>query len=162
MAVNSHMKIAEADGESVHVGNEKEIEVLAWSWGLSQPGTAHVAKGAGTGKVNIQDLSFTKYVDSASPKLIGFCCSGAHLATAILTISKAAGTEAMVYQKITLTDVIVSSVSTGGSGGGEDRLTENVTLNFGKFEYEYTPQKADQTAGTAIPTGWKIPENEKV
>ena len=31
------------------------------------------------------------------------------------------------------TDVIVSSVATGGSGG-EDRLTENVTLNFAKFE----------------------------
>ena len=128
---------------------------------MSQPGSAHVAKGAGTGKVNIQDLSFTHYVDSATPKLMGFCCSGARLATAILTISKAAGTEAMVYQKITLTDVIVSSVSTGGSGG-EDRLTENVTLNFGKFEYEYTPQKADQTPGVMIPTGWKIPENEKV
>ena len=156
-----HIKIAEAEGESVHKGNEKEIEVLAWSWGLSQAGSAHVAKGAGTGKVNIQDLSFTHYVDSATPKLMGFCCSGARLATAILTISKAAGTEAMVYQKITLTDVIVSSVSTGGSGG-EDRLTENVTLNFGKFEYEYTPQKADQTPGVMIPTGWKIPENEKV
>ncbi len=128
---------------------------------MSQPGSAHVAKGAGTGKVNIQDLSFTHYADSSSPKLMGFCCSGAHLATAILTISKAAGDEAMVYQKIKLTDVIVSSISTGGSSG-EDRLTENVTLNFGKFEYEYTPQKADQTAGVAIPTGWKIPENEKV
>ena len=81
MALNMHIKIAEAEGESVHKGNEKEIEVLAWSWGLSQAGSAHVAKGAGTGKVNIQDLSFTHYVDSATPKLMGFCCSGARLGT---------------------------------------------------------------------------------
>jgi type VI secretion system secreted protein Hcp len=31
---------------------------------------------------------------------------------------------------------IVTSVSTGGSGG-EDRLTENVSLNFGKVKVEY-------------------------
>ena len=38
-------------------------------------------------------------------------------------------------------EVLVTSVSTGGSGG-EDRLTENVTLNFAEFKVEYTPQKA--------------------
>jgi type VI secretion system secreted protein Hcp len=31
---------------------------------------------------------------------------------------------------------MVTSVSTGGSGG-EDRLTENVGLNFGKVKVEY-------------------------
>ncbi len=30
-------------------------------------------------------------------------------------------------------EVIVTSLSTGGSGG-EDRLTENVTLNFAKVQ----------------------------
>ena len=162
MAIDMFLEVEGVPGESIDAVHKGHISLLAWSWGASQSGSTHLGPGGGSGKVAVQDLSFTKYVDSASPKLIGFCCSGAHLATAILTISKAAGTEAMVYQKITLTDVIVSSVSTGGSGGGEDRLTENVTLNFGKFEYEYTPQKADQTAGTPIPTGWMIPENKKV
>jgi type VI secretion system secreted protein Hcp len=39
-------------------------------------------------------------------------------------------------------DVIVTSVSTGGSGG-EDRLTENVSLNFSKYKVAYRPQKQD-------------------
>jgi type VI secretion system secreted protein Hcp len=35
--------------------------------------------------------------------------------------------------------VMITSVSTGGSGGDE-RLTENVTLHFGKFKYSFQPQ----------------------
>ena len=35
--------------------------------------------------------------------------------------------------KIKLEDIIVTAVQSGGSGG-EDRFTENVTLNFGKFD----------------------------
>ena len=78
-----------------------------------------------------------------------------------MSISKAGGDEVLDYQTLTLEDVIVSSVSTGGSGG-EDRLTENVTLNFGKFEFGYKPQKKDGTPDTELKSGWKIPQNEKV
>ena len=56
-------------------------------------------------------------------------------------------------------DVIVTSVSTGGSGG-EDRLTENVTLNFATFKIEYQPQKPDGTAdGGKIEFEWDIAAN---
>ena len=44
-----------------------------------------------------------------------------------------------------MTEVMVTSVSTGGSGG-EDRLTENVTLNFAKFKFSYQPQDAKGAA----------------
>jgi type VI secretion system secreted protein Hcp len=36
-------------------------------------------------------------------------------------------------------EVMVVACSTGGSGG-EDRLTENVTLNFAKVKFEYFQQ----------------------
>lgn len=54
----------------------------------------------------------------------------------------------------------MSAVSTGGSGG-EDRLTENVTLNFAEFKVEYTPQKADGSGEAAIEAVWNIAENTK-
>jgi type VI secretion system secreted protein Hcp len=40
------------------------------------------------------------------------------------------------FLKITMSEVLVTSLSTGGSGG-EDRLTQNVTLNFAKVKVEY-------------------------
>lgn len=125
MAVDMFMKIKTIEGESTDKTHKKEIDVLAWSWGMSQSGTTHVGGGGGSGKVGVQDLSFTKYVDSSSNALILGCCSGEHYDEALLTVRKA-GKDPLEYIKITMKEVIVTSVTTGGSGG-EDRLTENVT-----------------------------------
>ena len=64
----------------------------------------------------------------------------------------------MEYITITLTEVLISAVSLGGSGG-EDRLTENVTLNFGKVKYDYVEQKADGTEGDKPTMTYSIVEN---
>jgi type VI secretion system secreted protein Hcp len=155
------IKIATVDGETRDSVKKatKEIDILAWSWGMSNSGTAHVGGGAGAGKVNVQDLSFTKYIDKASCKLQLACAVGQHFDDALLTVRKA-GTTPLEYLKITMTDVMVTAVSTGGSGG-EDRLTENVTLNFAKVKVEYQEQD-DKGAGK--PAGdytYNIAENVK-
>ena len=43
--------------------------------------------------------------------------------------------------------------------GGEDRLTENVSLNFRECVVKYTPQKADGTADKSMEFKWNIAEN---
>ena len=43
MAVDMFLKIAGIKGESADGSTHKdEIDVLAWSWGMSQSGTAHL------------------------------------------------------------------------------------------------------------------------
>jgi type VI secretion system secreted protein Hcp len=135
MAVDMFLKIEGVEGESKDAKHGKEIDVLAWSWGVSNAGTFHSGTGGGAGKANVQDLSLTKYYDKASPNLLLACCTGKHYDEALLTVRKA-GENPLEYIKITMTNVLVTSVSTGGSGG-EDRLTENVTLNFGKVKSQY-------------------------
>jgi len=157
MAVDMFIKIDTVDGESKDKVHTKEIDVLAWSWGLSNSGSAHVGGGAGAGKVNVQDLSFTKWVDASTPKLALACCDGKHFKEATLVVRKA-GEKPVEYIKIKLEEVLITSLSTGGSGG-EDRLTENVTLNFATVSLDYVPQDAKGAAGTAIPMSWKIAEN---
>jgi len=159
MAVDMFIKIKGVDGESKDHKHGKEIDVLSWSWGMSNSGSAHVGGGAGAGKVNVQDLSFSKWVDSASPKLMLACCNGKHFDEALLTVRKA-GEKPVEYIKIKLTEVLITSISTGGSGG-EDRLTENVTLNFAKVNLDYTPQDDKGAPGTAIPMSWDISANVK-
>jgi type VI secretion system secreted protein Hcp len=145
------------DADSKHKGS---TEILAWSWGMSNSGTAHQGGGAGAGKVNVQDLSVTKYIDSGSPSLQLACCNGKHFKQALLTVRKA-GEKPLEYLVVKMSEVLITSVSTGGSGG-EDRLTENVTLNFAKVEVTYTPQDATGKGGDPIPFGWNIAENIKV
>jgi len=160
MAVDMFMKFTpEIKGESKDKTHKDKIDVLAWSWGMSNSGSAHVGGGAGAGKVNVQDLSFTKYVDSATPGLMLATCNGKHYDEALLTVRKA-GEHPVEYLKIKMTEVLITSLSTGGSGG-EDRLTENVSLNFAKVHVDYTPQDDKGKAGTPIPMFWDIAGNDK-
>jgi type VI secretion system secreted protein Hcp len=157
MAGDIFMTLDNVKGESQDNKHKEAIDVIAWSWGASNAGSAHVGGGAGTGRVNVQDLSFTKYVDKASPELLKRCCDGKHFKEAVLIVRKA-GEKPLEYLKITMNEVFVSAVQTGGSGG-EDRLTENVTLNFAKVKVVYTPQKADGAADAAVDMGWNIAQN---
>jgi type VI secretion system secreted protein Hcp len=54
-------------------------------------------------------------------------------------VVRKAGEKPVEYLKIKMDGVFVTSLSTGGSGG-EDRLIENVTLNFSKVSLDYVPQ----------------------
>lgn len=159
MAMDMFIKIGAIKGESRDDKHKDEIDVLAWSWGMSNSGSAHVGGGAGAGKVNVQDLSITKYIDKSSTDLMLAACNGKHFPDALLIVRKA-GEKPVEYLKIKLTEVLITSVSTGGSGG-EDRLTENVSLNFAKVEVEYTPQKQDGSSDKTLTMGWDIAKNVK-
>lgn len=156
-SVDILLKMDGIDGESLIVGHEGESDVLAWSWGATQSGSMHDGGGGGAGKVNVEDVSLTKYVDKASIDLLRACFTGTHVKEAILTVRKS-GEEPLDYMVITMSPVLVTSVSTGGSGGGE-RLTENVTLNFAKVKVSYTPQKEDGSADEVMDFTWDIEAN---
>jgi type VI secretion system secreted protein Hcp len=74
-------------------------------------------------------------------------------------VVRKAGTKPLEYLTIKLEGVLISSISTGGSGG-EDRLTENVTLNFAKYEVDYVPQNKDGTPGSAVVAIFDITANK--
>jgi type VI secretion system secreted protein Hcp len=161
MAVDMFIKIKDIEGEAHDDKHKNEIDVLAWSWGVSQSGSASMGGGGGSGKASFNDLSLTKYIDKSTPSLMRSCATGAHIPEALLTVRKAGGKSPVEYIKITLNDLIVSSVSTGGSGG-EERLTENVTLNYSKIKWEYTSQKADGTPDKQFPFGYDLKANKNL
>src|SRR5262245_21929107 len=102
MAVDMFLKLDKIDGESADKAHKGEIDVLAWSWGASNSGSAHMGGGAGAGKVNVQDISFTKYIDKSSPSLFLSCANGKHIPTATLVVRKA-GEKPLEYLKLELT-----------------------------------------------------------
>lgn len=163
MAVDMFLEVNNRVGDKIAgEAQDKEfkgaIDILAWSWGASQSGSTHLGGGAGAGKANFQDLSFTKYVDKSSEDFLKAVATGEIFQEATLSIRKAGGNP-LTYIQLHLENIIVSSVSTGGSGG-EDRLTENVTFNFARFGYLYVPQKPTGAAGTKQRFGWDIAENK--
>jgi len=139
-------------------GPKGDVDVLAWSWGMSQSGTTHTGGGGGAGKANFQDLSFTKYIDSSTNALMVALATGKHIPEVKLLVRKAGEAAQKEYILITMNEVMVTSLSTGGSGG-EDRLTENVTLNFAKVTFGYTPQTKEGTLAGVKTFMWDIAEN---
>src|ERR1700712_938232 len=112
------LKLEGITGESKDSVHKGEIDVLAWSWGMSNAGTAHVGGGAGAGKVSVQDLTFTKDVDKGTTVLSLACCNGKHFKQAMLTVRKA-GENPLEYLKIKMENLLISSVSSGGSHGDD-------------------------------------------
>ena len=136
---------------------KNDVDVLAWSWGASQSGSMHIGGGGGAGKANFQDLSFTKYIDTATCALMIALAKGSHIPKCTLLVRKA-GEGQQDYIKFEMTECIVTSISTGGSGG-EDRLTENVTLNFAEVKFSYFKQNDKGAVEAAGEFNWDIAKN---
>ncbi|MCO6442095.1 MAG: type VI secretion system tube protein Hcp [Nitrococcus mobilis] len=154
---DSFLVMDEIKGESKDSTYPDAIELLSWSWGASQPGTMHAGGGGGTGKANFQDISLTKYVDKSSATLWKFLANGKHFESGKIVARKAGG-EQLEYFVVEMSKILVSSINFSGSQG-EDRLIENVSLNFAGFTMSYTPQKDDGSGDAAIDFGWSIEEN---
>lgn len=159
MAVDMFMDLKGVTGESQDSKHKGQIDVLAWSWGASNSGTFHMGGGGGSGKANVQDISFTKYVDLSTTTLWEGCMMGKHYDSATLTCRKAGGTNPVDFLVIVMTDVLITSVTTGGSGG-EDRLTENVSVNFAKVQVTYTEQSKTGAKGATPTFTYNIASNE--
>lgn len=92
----------------------------------------HGGGGGGAGKASFQDLTVTKWVDKGPVTLMQACSRGRHIPQATL-ICRKAGDKPLEFIKLKIDELLVSSVSTGGSGG-DDRLTESVSVNFRKWK----------------------------
>jgi type VI secretion system secreted protein Hcp len=160
MAVDYFLKLDGIKGESTADKHKDEIDIMSFSWGLTQAATAGFGGGAGAGKVQMQDFHFTSKVSKASPQLFLSCASGKHIPTATITARKA-GERQQDFLVIKMNDILISSYQASGSAGG-DLPTDQFSLNFAQIEYTYTEQKADGSSGADNTAGWDLKGNVKL
>ncbi len=160
MAVQMILRLDDIAGESKKDGHEAEIDISSWAFGMSQSGTWHTGGGGGGGIVNMQDITLTKYIDAASCDLMARCCDGAHIPTGTLTVYKVGGTN-LDYYKIDLEKIIISSVQTAGTAGGDD-VVETVSLNFAVVKIKYKEQADDGSAKAEYEMGFNVETNVAV
>jgi type VI secretion system secreted protein Hcp len=159
MALNLFIKIGDILGESTDKNHKDEISVLSWSWGVAQEGLAFVG-GSGAGKPTFSNLTFTHRVDRASPNLFKACATGKHLKDAKLTVRKA-GTAPQEFLIISMSEVVVTQV-TPASTTADASLIESVSLQFGKVDMEYKPQRADGTLDPGVHFTYDIQANQVI
>jgi type VI secretion system secreted protein Hcp len=172
MAVDFLLKLGDIKGEGMgpapevpgHFAQDHKndwIEVITWSWGMAQTGTRREKPGGGAGKIAVQDLTFSHWVDSASADIFRACVTGQLVKKAMLACHKPGAKERTPYLIITLEDVLVTNINVGGTEGKE-HATEQVTLNFATFLIEYWMQEPNGTFTRTNPFGWKIRESEEL
>ena len=157
MANDTFLELDGVKGESLDKKYKEKIEIQSWSWGAHQTGTMGFGTGGGAGKVQIQDISFSKAFDRSSPVLLMKCATGTHIPKGKL-IQRKAGGKAEEFLTIELKDIIVTSVSASGHG---DQLNESLVLNFSEIKVVYKPQKEDGTLDAAVEFGWDAKRNVK-
>jgi type VI secretion system secreted protein Hcp len=159
MASDIFAKIGDIQGESLDDKHKDEIEVLSFSWGVTNSGViSGGGGGGGTGKANFHDLSITHNLDKASPLLLKACATGIHIKDAVITHRKA-GKGQQEYLVVKLNDVIITGVTHGGGAG--QPITENVNLAFAKVDLEYKPQKPDGSLDAGIHFKYDLKSNKE-
>jgi type VI secretion system secreted protein Hcp len=159
MALDTFARIDGIKGESKDAQHKDEIDVLSWSWGVSQSGTMSHGGGGGAGKTSFQDLNFTHHIDKASPLLLKACATGQHIKDTTITVRKA-GKNPQEYLVIKMTDVLVTSVSLGLAA--ESAVTfESVSLQFAKVDLEYKAQKPDGSLDAGLHFKYDLKGNQE-
>jgi type VI secretion system secreted protein Hcp len=157
MASDIFAKLGDIKGESIDDKHKDEIEVLSWSWGVSNAGEMRGGSGGGEGKASFHDLSFTHKIDKASPALMQACATGVHLKDATITHRKA-GKGQQEFLVIKMNDVIITSVTHSDTDEGR---SESVSMAFAKVDLQYKPQKADGSLEAGIHFKYDIKGNKE-
>jgi type VI secretion system secreted protein Hcp len=158
MATDTFIKIGDIKGESIDDKHKDEVEVLSWSWGVSQSGAVVTGGGGGAGKASFSDFSFLHRIDKASPLLQKACATGQHIAEATVTNRKA-GKGQQEFLIIKMNDILITSVqpTMGNSDGG----MEAVSLKVAKVGLEYKPQKSDGSLDAGVFFKYDIKGNKE-
>jgi type VI secretion system secreted protein Hcp len=137
----AYIKFDGIDGDVLEHDHKGWIEILSYSWGVSNPSTVG-GGGAGAGKVQLQDFHFVKPVSTATPPLMESCCQGKHFPKVEIHV---ASREGMPYLKYELQDVLISSLSEGGSG--DERPMDQLSLSFEAAAIQVAGENADGQIG---------------
>lgn len=156
MAFDTYIKFDGIDGEVTAKGMDKSIEIYSFSWGASNPTSAHSSggKALSAGKVSVSSFNLMKKADKTSTVLFQSCAIGKMIKKATLTMRKAGGEGGqapfLIYE---FSDIFIESVQWSGSSGGDDTPTESVSFAFTKVDITYnqiddkgSPTKAGQAS----------------
>lgn len=157
MAFEAYLELKGIKGESQREHYADHIEIMSFDLGAQNDGKAW-GSGRNTGTVQVNDFTFTKKIDQATPLLFQYCCKGDTFDEAVLKVVKSAGADKpLEYIKYKFTKVLIAAIHSGAVDPAQGIPTETVMLNYGKCEIDYQPQGSDgKPKGGPIHGGWDI------
>jgi type VI secretion system Hcp family effector len=146
MAFNAYLVFSgdtDIKGESTSdiAKGKNAIEITDFGFGVSMPVTTSRSDGGGAtvGRANFDVFTCSKNIDTATCKLVEFCCKGTSIKKIVLHLYRQGEgsdeTGTVKYSMVVFQFCVITKV--GISGGGEDLPKESLEFNYGACEYWY-------------------------
>ncbi len=160
MSIDMFMKVSCASGESQDSNHKGWTDARSFTWRVTQPSHMQSGGGAGAGKAKFHGLNVVASIDKSYPALLKHCSTGKHIEQMEIEICKAGGTQ-ITFNKITLSDVLVTSVYIDGIG--PDRTaTAHYVFQAAKVKNQYWEQTSQGGKGSESQMSFSIKENREI
>jgi type VI secretion system secreted protein Hcp len=174
MTLNAFIHIGNARGEAKQGKYDGWIEIQGWEWEVEAESSWTKGGGASVGKPNPGKLSFEHYYDTASPKILGYICTGSAFATVKLHMCKNTGkltameqergeTTLRPFFEMDMKEAYITKIN--NSATDEGNVVQKVEMVFKEISIDYRPQGMNPDGkrlsdpgalGTVVPFKWDI------
>ena len=128
---------------------------------MHQPGGGATGATRRRGDVILDDITCSKELDKASPKIAESVCKGKVYPKVEIDVTASYTDSGRVtYYRYELKNVLVTSYTCCGSGQSEDAPMEDFTLNFEEIKVTYTENDNAGKKKGNIEYSWKVEEGE--
>jgi type VI secretion system secreted protein Hcp len=141
------LDIAGIPGESTTPGHLNSIEVLSWSWGVTQGVSLG---GSGNRGPLTGHVSLVKRIDKATPLLFLRCRDGTPITLATVQLTR---TDGQTYMRYDLKNVMITAI-THGDVNGDGVPDEKIDLDLNGGTLTYTPFDATGKPLAPISAQW--------
>ena len=142
------------DGESDDEDHDKWIDIKSFNFYMNQPTLGVSGMSRRRGDVQFEDITLTKWVDKATPKLMDKLAHGQVIDTVTIEFSRYIADGNKVFYKYELENVMVTSYQSSASI--EDYTEDTLTLNFEEIKVTYTEYDDDGTSMGNVEWEWKV------
>jgi type VI secretion system secreted protein Hcp len=144
------------EGECHDKDHKGWVDLLSYSWGLSQSGADATGQTRRRGVVSVSDLSCSKEMEKSSPKIAEAICKGKVFPKVEIHSCATYGDARATFLKYELKNVMVSSYVS--SGGSDAVPTESLSLNFEEIKNTYVEYDAKGKKMGNVEMTWKVEE----
>ena len=153
------LKLDGIAGESTDAKHKDEIELVSFSWGVTESAAQGSGGGGGAGKAQFKEFEFLMPVNKASAAVFLAVAGGKHLKEATLSVRRSSKA-AFDWLKIKFTDVLITSYEQVGDD--QEAPHELVAFDFARVELQVTPQTGRGAPGAPVTAGWDLKKNVKI
>jgi type VI secretion system secreted protein Hcp len=152
------LQLATITGDSIEPGLVGSFELSAFDLAMAATSSLSTGGGGGAGKATFRASAITRY-QKGVPTIYTTSATGKHLQTATATVKKKKGDKKVDYYVVTLSDVLISSVSTGPATGDGKIPDVALTLDFSAVSIELRNEKPDGTPAPSTLVEWDLKRN---